>query len=113
MSYFSIPDSKELEINLVLPEDSICLVASNSESKNEWLVQLQRYIIASLSANHVVDPAKSYTTPPITRNTNFNFVKLSDLKNAEYNGMWLYGKMHGQGKLTWPDGRSYQGSYFK
>ena len=93
----------------MLPEDSICLVASNSESKNEWLVQLQRYIIASLSANHAVDPAKSYTTPPITRNTHFNFVKLSDLKNADYNGMWLYGKMHGQGKLTWPDGRSYQG----
>lgn len=25
--------------------------------------------------------------------------------------MWLDGKMHGQGKFTWPDGRSYVGNY--
>ena len=26
-------------------------------------------------------------------------------------GTWLCGKMHGEGQLTWPDGRIYRGSF--
>ena len=77
-------------------------MSQDYESKNEWLVQLQRTICSHLSINN-------NHTPPITRNTNYNFTKISDLKSAEYNGMWLYSKMHGRGTLTWPDGRNYVG----
>ena len=98
------PDSKDLQITLVLPEDTLVLVSQDYESKNEWLVQLQRTICSHLSINN-------NHTPPITRNTNYNFTKISDLKSAEYNGMWLYSKMHGRGTLTWPDGRNYVGQF--
>ncbi len=35
--------------------------------------------------------------------------RMADLKGAEYEGTWMQGKMHGQGKITWPDGRVYKG----
>lgn len=28
-----------------------------------------------------------------------------------YEGEWCEGKMNGKGKLTWPDGRMYDGEY--
>jgi hypothetical protein len=28
-----------------------------------------------------------------------------------YEGIWVDGKMNGKGKLTWPDGRFYEGEY--
>ena len=41
-------------------------------------------------------------TPPITRCTGHNFKKIPELKGAEYQGSWMYGKLHGQGTLKWP-----------
>ena len=111
-----IPDAKDLELNLVLPEETLVLAANDYESKNEWLLQLQRCIIDSLAVNQGAtnpshDAVVKIYTPPITRNTNYTFTKIADMKGAEYHGMWLYGKLHGQGKLTWPGGRSYFGQF--
>ncbi len=30
-----------------------------------------------------------------------------------YVGQWVHNRMHGVGKYTWPDGRSYEGEYVK
>ena len=95
---------------MILPEDTLVLVAENHESKNEWLLNLQRCINETLSASKNDQEFKSYT-PPITRNTSYTFSKLPELKGAEYNGSWLQGRMHGKGTLTWPDGRSFHGQF--
>ena len=52
----------------------------------------------------------SYSTPPITRKTEYTFRKIPELRNATYNGTWMHGKMHGHGRIEWPSGeiiRSY------
>merc|ERR550539_1558739 len=49
---------------------------------------------------------------PISRNTTYTFRKVPELRNALYNGSWMYGKIHGEGTLTWLDGsRSYAGQF--
>ena len=46
----------------------------------------------------------SYSTPPITRKTEYTFRKIPELRNATYNGTWMHGKMHGHGRIEWPSG---------
>ena len=106
---FNNSETKDLEITLVMPEETLVLVANNHETKNDWILNLQRYIIETLgsASDHKY---KSYT-PPILRNTSYAFNKVPELKGAEYNGAWLHGKLHGHGKLSWHDGRSYQGQF--
>lgn len=108
---------RDCDITLVLPEETLVLAAPNPEAKNEWFVNLQRCILHALavgssdstsSRSCLTKMIKSYT-PPIIRHTNFTFTKLPDLRGAEYEGAWLHGKLHGQGKLSWSDGRCYQG----
>ena len=53
----------------------------------------------------------SYSTPPITRKTEYTFRKFPELKNATYSGTWMHGKMHGHGKIVWPSGEKIQPSY--
>lgn len=93
-----------LEIKLIMPEETLTLVSPNAESKNEWIITLQRAILTTLHGKHSMT-----ISPPITRNTSYNFVKISDLRGAQYQGSWMQGKMHGQGTITWPDGRIYRG----
>ena len=38
---------------------------------------------------------------------------LSLIDNRRYNGDWVKNKMHGKGKIFWPDGKSYEGEYFE
>ena len=78
-------ESKDLEITLVLPEETLVLSAQDYESKNEWLNKLQRQILASLALHRTPEAVKNYT-PPITRNTTYTFNKVPDLRGAEYSG---------------------------
>ena len=100
-----------MEISLILPEDTLVLMAENHEAKNEWLLNLQRCINDTLSSTKSNESEFKSYTPPLTRNTSYTFSKLPDLKGAEYEGSWLQGKMHGKGCLTWPDGRYFQGQF--
>ena len=113
----SSSDRGECDISLVLPEEQLLLTAPNQEAKNEWLVSLQRSILEALSsekrtaASDALARGGKHFTPPLTRNTSYLFTRVSDLKNAEYQGAWLQGKMHGLGMLSWPDGRTYRGQF--
>ncbi len=99
------------EVVLVMPEDSLTLVALSAEAKSEWFGALQRSILEALRAEKRDDGGRllSFTNPPITRRTRYKFQKTSELKGAEYEGTWMQGKMHGHGTITWPDGRVYKG----
>ncbi len=113
---------EQLEISLILPEDNLVLVAPDHERKNEWIVNLQRAIVNTLSRTRteIGDKQKDLSTPtistkhfspPLTRVASYSFTRLAHLKNAEYEGHWLQGKMHGSGRLSWPEGRSYSGQW--
>ena len=78
-------ESKDLEITLILPEETLVLSAQDYESKNEWLNKIQKAILASLALNRTPDAVKNYT-PPITRNTTYTFNKVPDLRGSEYSG---------------------------
>ena len=64
----------DLEITLLFPEDNLTLVAQSHETKNEWIINLQRFIIESLGVNSEKN-VKSFA-PPILRHTSFNFTKV-------------------------------------
>ena len=120
------PSNDKFEISLVMPEDTLTLVASSSENRSIWLNGLQKYINEILSSekrqkwNESADQTKSKQSKksrevvgtPISRNTIYTFRKLIELKNASFNGGWMYGKLHGEGTLTWLDNsRSYVGQF--
>ena len=116
-------DHQKHEIVLTMPEDTLTLLATTAEAKQEWFGALQRSILEALRSDRKGDDAKllAFTTPPITRRTRYRFRRgvpagggsgaaaSSDLKGAEYDGTWMQGKMHGYGIITWPDGRVYRG----
>ena len=106
--FFFIITAEDLEITLVMPEETLVLTAGNHEQKNEWIVGLQKCVIDTLGVGSGSGSDKKHT-PPILRNTTYNFTKFPELKGAKYEGAWLHGKIHGQGKLSWTDGRFYEG----
>ena len=89
LRYFSAED---LEITLVTPEETLVLTATNHEQKNEWIVGLQRCVIDTLGqvSGFGPDHHKKKHTPPILRNTSYNFTKLPELKGAKYEGLRIF-----------------------
>ena len=117
------PSNDKFEISLVMPEDTLTLVASSSENRSIWLNGLQKYINEVLSSEkrkksteskeqNRTKQTREIVGTPISRNTSYTFRKLIELKNASFHGSWMYGKLHGEGTLTWLDGsRSYVGQF--
>ena len=84
--------AEDLEITLVTPEETLVLTATNHEQKNEWIVGLQRCVIDTLGqvSGFGPDHHKKKHTPPILRNTSYNFTKLPELKGAKYEGLRIF-----------------------
>jgi hypothetical protein len=103
------------EIELVMPEETLTLVATEPENKSEWFGTLQKAMIDSLRSGKDSAKLGSTTsfTSPIVRSTSYTFKKNSDLKGAEYTGSWVHGKMQGEGRIIWPDGRVYTGQLWQ
>ena len=113
------------EICLVMPEDTLTLVAHCAETKSIWLSNLQRCISGVLKLEKKRrqqqlcsdEPDSSVpcegvpSSPPIIRNTAYTFKKGNGtLKNSEYTGAWVQAKIHGYGTIRWLDGsRFYTG----
>lgn len=91
-------------LNLRMPEDTLTLYTSEPEDKINWFHILQDTIKTSLNK-------KEAHQPPLTRTASYTFSKNPVYKDARYTGRWLNGKMHGVGKLEWPDGRVYTGQF--
>lgn len=91
-------------IYLRMPEDTITLVAPDGVVKNKWYHALQHAIKMALNKTDLLQP-------PLARSGTYTFIKNGFFKDATYNGRWLNAKMHGAGKVKWPDGRVYFGQF--
>lgn len=97
-------DNLQNVILLTMPEDSYQLYTLEPEQKSDWLQSIQNAIKYCLNKSNAHQP-------PVIRTASYTFNKNSIYKDAKYNGRWLNGKMHGNGKLEWPDGRYYIGQF--
>lgn len=91
-------------ISLKMPEEALTLVAPDGVSKNKWYHALQHAINVALNKTEIFQP-------PLARNGTYTFTKNGFFKDATYTGRWLNAKMHGTGKVKWPDGRMYFGQF--
>ncbi|XP_045511220.1 alsin [Colias croceus] len=101
------PNSDSLQniLQITTPEE-IILVSTNSEQeKSEWIQALNTAIKTVLKKDTIFKP-------PAIRSASYVFSsKQTFYKDAKYNGRWLDGKVHGSGKVEWPDGKVYVGQF--
>ncbi|RZC33156.1 alsin [Asbolus verrucosus] len=96
--------SQQYQICLKMPEETLVLCTNEAETKIDWFHALQNAIKTAMNKNEALQP-------PTVRNGSYNFIKSGFLKDAVYTGRWLNSKMHGNGKLQWPDGKVYTGQF--
>ncbi|XP_050306571.1 alsin [Anthonomus grandis grandis] len=105
MIWIELPqhDTQHL-ITIKTPEDTLTLVATDAVTKNAWYHALQNSVKIALNK-------KDLLQAPLARSGSYTFCKSGFFKDATYSGRWLNTKMHGSGKLRWPDGRVYTGQF--
>lgn len=96
--------SYQYPLSLRMPEDALVLYTTEPEGKINWFHILQDTIKISLNK-------KDAHQPPLIRSASYTFTKNPLYKDARYTGRWLNAKMHGVGKLEWPDGKIYTGQF--
>lgn len=94
----------QYSIHLKMPEDVLTVYTTEPEDKVNWFHIFQDAIKAALNK-------KDARQPPFIRTASYTFTKNPFYKEAHYTGRWLNGKIHGVGKLEWPDGRTYTGHF--
>ncbi|RVE54671.1 hypothetical protein evm_000792 [Chilo suppressalis] len=98
-------DSTQSTIQLIAPEETLSVTTNSEQEKTEWIHSLNTSIRSVLNKDSVFKP-------PAARTANYTFSnKNTFFKEAKYNGRWLDGKMHGHGKIEWPDGKLYVGQF--
>ncbi|XP_046961989.1 alsin [Vanessa cardui] len=103
----AVPNSDSLQnaLQLTTPEEIICVTTTSEEEKTEWLHSINSSIRTVLNK-------ESTFKPPAIRTASYTFSnKAAFYKDAKYNGRWLDGKIHGSGKIEWPDGKFYVGQF--
>ncbi|XP_068620925.1 alsin [Battus philenor] len=103
----AVPNTDSLQnvIQLVTPEETISVFTNTEQEKSEWIHSLNTSIRTSLNK-------ETLFKPPAIRTASYTFSnKSSFYKEAKYHGRWLDGKMHGHGKVEWPDGKLYVGQF--
>jgi amyotrophic lateral sclerosis 2 protein len=92
-------------IQLTMPEEVLSVSTNSEQEKTEWIHSLNMSIRSVLNKD-------SMFKPPAARTASYTFSnKNGFFKDANYNGRWLDGKIHGNGKLEWPDGKLYCGQF--
>uniref|UniRef100_A0A8C4NAW5 Uncharacterized protein n=1 Tax=Eptatretus burgeri TaxID=7764 RepID=A0A8C4NAW5_EPTBU len=108
-------DSPENSFKIITPEERLLLSTPDAKGKVEWLRLLNRTLDQALSdsTQERRDETKELYRQSLftSRNVVHTFYRDPRLKRATYQGSWVCGKPHGQGKLMWPDGRQYKGSF--
>ncbi|KAG1662138.1 Alsin [Nymphon striatum] len=106
-----IPDS-EVHINsfsITTPEEILILSCPSPQLKTEWICALNQGIKNALSNS---SQSKGHRlSPPLARYSQHTFCKAAPFKDATYTGMWLCGKLHGEGELEWPNRKKYVGKF--
>ncbi|KAL4715174.1 hypothetical protein ACJJTC_012221 [Scirpophaga incertulas] len=92
-------------IQLISPEEVLSVCTPSNQDKTEWVHAINMSIRSVLNKD-------SMFKPPAARTANYTFsVKSKFFKGATYMGRWLDGKIHGNGKVEWPDGKLYVGQF--
>lgn len=98
-------DALQNVIQLTTPEEVISVTANTEQEKSEWVQAINGSIKAVLNKD-------SNYKPPSIRTASYTFSNKSQFyKDAKYHGRWLDGKIHGNGKVEWADGRMYVGQF--
>ncbi|XP_072858878.2 ALS2 C-terminal-like protein [Pogona vitticeps] len=101
-------------IHVRTPEEQFFLLAQKPETRAVWEWKLNQAVRQALNGKRdfpLWGEAGEGQDPPLCRFSVFTFKGEGRFKNATYEGEWCLGKPHGQGKLTWPDGRNYVGDF--
>nr|XP_032529484.1 alsin [Danaus plexippus plexippus] len=101
----AVPNTDSLQnvIQLTTPEEVICVSTISEQEKTEWIHSLNASIRTALNK-------ESAFKPPSIRTASYTFSSKNIFyKDAKYHGRWLDGKIHGNGKIEWPDGKFYVG----
>uniref|UniRef100_T1J5J3 Pleckstrin homology domain-containing family A member 8 n=1 Tax=Strigamia maritima TaxID=126957 RepID=T1J5J3_STRMM len=104
---------------MMMPEETLTVSCPNTQEKTEWICALNQAIRASLAKtkgstrrlHHSMNAGDQRLSAALNRTGTYKFVKKSHLQSATYTGTWLCAKLHGQGELTWPDGRKFVGKF--
>ncbi|XP_063838973.1 alsin [Ostrinia nubilalis] len=98
-------DSVQNAIQLTTPEEILSVSTSTEQEKTEWIHALNLSIRSALNK-------ESNFKPPPARTASYTFSSKNVFyKDAQYSGRWLDGKIHGSGKVEWPDGKLYVGQF--
>ncbi|XP_053121368.1 ALS2 C-terminal-like protein isoform X2 [Hemicordylus capensis] len=101
-------------LHIITPEEEFFLLAKEPEARAVWQWKLNQAVRQALNGKRdfpLWGKAGEGRDPPADRFFAFAFKAEGRLKNAAYEGEWHLGKLHGQGTLTWPDGRNYVGDF--
>lgn len=101
-----VPNSDSLQnvIQLTTPEEIISVTTSTEQEKTEWIHALNNSIRLLLN--------KENFKPPAVRSGTYTFSNKNIFyKDAKYSGRWLDGKIHGHGRVEWPDAKFYVGQF--
>ncbi|KAJ8020140.1 Alsin [Holothuria leucospilota] len=109
-----VPDTDQTKnaLQLTMPEKTLLLHTNSQAEKAEWLWTINQTIDVILTAGKEKQEVKSpngRVPPKLARPGRHTFANHPQGKHVTYEGMWLTGKPHGSGTLTWPDGRKYSG----
>ncbi|KAG7154374.1 Alsin-like, partial [Homarus americanus] len=109
----AVPNSSSIQngIHITLPEDTLTLSSPTSSDKGQWIYALQEGIKRSVHGTGEAGLVVIPRAPPLVRNAAYTFTKNAQYKDATYSGQWFCGKLHGEGTMTWPDGRRYEGQF--
>ncbi|CAK1549644.1 unnamed protein product [Leptosia nina] len=92
-------------IQISTPEEIISVSTNSEQDKTEWIHALN-------SAIKIVLKKDSSFKPPAIRSASYVFSsKNVFFKDAKYIGRWLDSKLHGSGRVEWPDGKIYAGQF--
>jgi len=79
-----------------------------SQTVTNWLSSYKLEPFGHHPVNH---RGNMLRTTPAHRVATHMFYKSGPLQGAVYKGMWLKGKMHGDGQIMWADGKVYTGQF--
>ena len=79
-----------------------------SQTISSWLSSYKLGLTEVSSMTHRVTVLR---TTPSSRVASHMFYKAGPLQGAVYKGKWYKGQIHGEGQMTWADGRVYVGQF--
>ncbi|XP_024141941.1 alsin isoform X3 [Oryzias melastigma] len=100
-------DGELCAIRITCPEEVFTLVASSPQEKNKWLRSLSQAVDRALGGSGEGSPGQT----AMSRTASYTFTADERLRDAQYTGGWLAGRLHGRGTMKWPDGRLYKGNF--